>query len=105
MPLMAFLKAPSALNKVLFLQAFQLYLQLMSILATLNVQWPHILGSLFSASGYLTNVAPQVQVFVYLACCLCTYSSMLEYTLFNLAQFHTDGDVAGVPHTTLTPPV
>lgn len=43
------------------LQAFQLYLQLMSILAILNVEWPRVLGDLFSACAYLSNLAPQVQ--------------------------------------------
>ena len=43
-------------------QAFQLYLQLMSILATLNVEWPAVLGRLFTACGYATNLTPQVSM-------------------------------------------
>ena len=41
-------------------QALQLYLQLMSILATLNVSWPPVMGRLFSACGYVTNLTPKV---------------------------------------------
>lgn len=60
------------MSSLVMLQGFQLYLQLMSILEMLNVNWPPVMAHLFAACGYATNLTPQVGML--LASCSCKAS-------------------------------